>query len=101
VFSEALSFCLSPTPTKRGFAHRADEIPVGVKPSMLLQWQDGMGTRFGLTFEILDRDDAARVRRDRGHSVNPMDYEPAPACVATGGLSTRHTRVARWIIWAT
>jgi superfamily II DNA or RNA helicase len=38
---------------------------------MLLQWQDELETRFGLTFEILDKDYVKRVRRERGFGVNP------------------------------
>ena len=38
---------------------------------MLLQWQDELENRFGLTFEILDKDYVKRVRRERGFGVNP------------------------------
>ena len=38
---------------------------------MLEQWHDEMEARFGLTFMILDRAYVARVRRERGFSVNP------------------------------
>ena len=47
------------------------EIVVSCPPSMLLQWQDELETRFGLTFEILDKDYIKRVRRERGFGVNP------------------------------
>ena len=47
------------------------EIVVACPPSMLLQWQDELETRFGLTFEILDKDYVTRVRRERGYGVNP------------------------------
>lgn len=50
---------------------KAREIVVSCPPSMLLQWQDELESRFGLRFEILDRDYLAQVRRDRGFSVNP------------------------------
>ena len=40
-------------------------------PSMLLQWQDELEDRFGLVFQILDKDYIARVRRERGYGVNP------------------------------
>jgi hypothetical protein len=39
------------------------EIVVSCPPSMLLQWQDEL-SRFGLVFEILDRDYMKKVRRD-------------------------------------
>ena len=47
------------------------EIVVSCPPSMLLQWQDELETRFGLTFEILDKEYMKRVRRERGFGVNP------------------------------
>ena len=50
---------------------RIDRIVVACPPSMLEQWHDEMEARFGLTFRILDRDYVARVRRERGFSVNP------------------------------
>src|SRR5213080_3391297 len=50
---------------------KAREIVVGCPPSMLLQWQEELSSRFGLQFEILDKHDVQRVRRERGFSVNP------------------------------
>ncbi len=47
------------------------EIYVACPPSMLLQWQEELSSRFGLTFEILDKDYMKKVRRERGFSVNP------------------------------
>jgi superfamily II DNA or RNA helicase len=47
------------------------EIVVSCPPSMLLQWKEELENRFGLTFEILDKDYVARVRRERGYGVNP------------------------------
>ena len=47
------------------------EIIVSCPPSMLLQWREELEARFGLTFEILDKDYMKRVRRERGFSVNP------------------------------
>ena len=49
------------------------DIVVACPPSVLPQWQDELETRFGLTFEILDRDYIAHVRRERGYGVNPWD----------------------------
>jgi hypothetical protein len=40
-------------------------------PSVCLQWQDEMSRRFGLHFEVYDREFVARRRRQRGFSVNP------------------------------
>jgi hypothetical protein len=38
---------------------------------MLFQWKEELENRFGLTFEILDKDYMKRVRRERGFAVNP------------------------------
>lgn len=50
---------------------RIDTIVVTAPPSMLIQWQEEMEARFGLSFVILDRDYLARVRRERGYGINP------------------------------
>jgi SNF2 family DNA or RNA helicase len=50
---------------------RIDFVAVAAPPSMLLQWQDELWTRFGLRFVILDREFVARMRRERGFGVNP------------------------------
>src|SRR5437660_4398916 len=47
------------------------EIVVSCPPSMLFQWQEELENRFGLTFEILDKDYMKRVRRERGFAINP------------------------------
>lgn len=47
------------------------EIVVCCPPSMLLQWKDELETRFGLTFEILDKEYVKQVRQERGFGVNP------------------------------
>jgi superfamily II DNA or RNA helicase len=47
------------------------EIVVACPPSMLLQWQDELDSRFGLTFEIIDKNYLQQVRRQRGFGVNP------------------------------
>ena len=47
------------------------EIVVACPPSMLLQWWEELDSRFGLRFEILDKDYLQRVRRERGFGVNP------------------------------
>ena len=47
------------------------EIIVCCPPSMLSQWQDELEARFGMTFEILDKDYLTRARRERGYGVNP------------------------------
>lgn len=55
---------------------RVREVVVICPPSMLHQWQDELDARFGLRFEILDRDYIERVRRERGYAVNPWDTFP-------------------------
>ncbi len=52
------------------------EIVIACPPSMLLQWQDEMETRFGLTFEILDKAYLTEVRQARGFGVNPWTTHP-------------------------
>src|ERR1700722_3804047 len=47
------------------------EIVVSCPPSMLLQWQEELEPRFGLMFQILDKDYMKTVRRERGFGVNP------------------------------
>ncbi len=50
---------------------RVREIVVSCPPTMLEQWKDELESRFGLTFEILDRMYIERVRQERGYGVNP------------------------------
>jgi superfamily II DNA or RNA helicase len=50
---------------------KVKDIVVACPPSMLLQWRDELEQRFGLAFVILDRDYIARMRRQRGYTVNP------------------------------
>src|SRR5438874_7797931 len=47
------------------------EIVVACPPSMLLQWKDELAERFGLLFEILDKDYMKQVRLARGFGANP------------------------------
>jgi ERCC4-related helicase len=50
---------------------RIDFIVVLAPPSMTLQWQDELATKFGLSFEIIDRESLHDLRRTRGFGVNP------------------------------
>lgn len=52
------------------------EIVVACPPSMLLQWQEELENRFGLHFEILDRDYLQEVRKERGFGINPWTTYP-------------------------
>jgi ERCC4-related helicase len=46
-------------------------VVVSCPPSVLLQWQDELEQRFGLSFVIYDRRFVATQRRERGFGVNP------------------------------
>jgi SNF2 family DNA or RNA helicase len=50
---------------------RIDFIVVTAPPSMTSQWKDELETKFGLAFEIVDREHVGMMRRLRGFSVNP------------------------------
>jgi len=50
---------------------RIDFIVVLAPPSMTLQWQDELAAKFGLSFEIIDRELLTDLRRTRGFGVNP------------------------------
>lgn len=49
------------------------DIVVSCPPSVLPQWKDELEQRFGLTFEVLDKDYIIGVRSERGYSTNPWD----------------------------
>lgn len=55
---------------------RIRDIVVACPPSMLPQWKDELEARFGLVFEILDREYVERVREERGFGVNPWTTFP-------------------------
>ncbi|MGD1001487.1 MAG: DISARM system SNF2-like helicase DrmD [Candidatus Brocadiia bacterium] len=55
---------------------RVREIVVACPPTMLPQWKDELEQRFGLTFEVLDREYLERVRQERGYGVNPWTTFP-------------------------
>ncbi len=50
---------------------KAREIVVSCPPSMIDQWKDELENRFGLTFEMLDKDYMKRIRLERGFGINP------------------------------
>lgn len=50
---------------------KAKTIVVAVPPSVIDQWKAELEERFGLVFEVLDREYVARVRRERGFGMNP------------------------------
>ena len=51
---------------------KVNYIVVACPPSMLSQWQDELSTRFGLQFEILDKEWIQTIRQQRGFSANPF-----------------------------
>ena len=55
---------------------RVKEVVISCPPTMLDQWKDEMESRFGLTFEILDRKYIERIRQERGYGVNPWTTFP-------------------------
>lgn len=55
---------------------RVRDVVVACPPSMLRQWQEELDARFGLRFEILDREYVERIRRDRGYAINPWETYP-------------------------
>jgi superfamily II DNA or RNA helicase len=50
---------------------KVQDVVVACPPSMLLQWQDELEDRFGMVFQVLDKEYIARVRQERGYGVNP------------------------------
>jgi ERCC4-related helicase len=50
---------------------RVDFIVIAAPPAMTDQWQDELEAKFGLSFDIVDRDYVADMRRLRGFSANP------------------------------
>ena len=50
---------------------RIDLIVISPPPAMIVQWKDELESKFGLTFDIIDRERIGELRRQRGFSVNP------------------------------
>jgi superfamily II DNA or RNA helicase len=50
---------------------RIDFIVIAAPPAMTAQWKDELEAKFGLSFEIVDRERVGEIRRLRGFSVNP------------------------------
>ena len=50
---------------------RIDLIVISAPPAMIVQWKDELESKFGLTFDIIDRERVGELRRQRGFSVNP------------------------------
>src|ERR1051326_493373 len=50
---------------------RIDLIVVAAPAAMTAQWKDELESKFGLTFDVIDRERIGELRRLRGFSVNP------------------------------
>lgn len=71
---------------------RIDFVLVAAPPSMTTQWQDELEAKFGLTFDILDRERVAELRRSRGFVVNP--WATGSRFILSHRLMTDETYVA-------
>jgi superfamily II DNA or RNA helicase len=76
---------------------RVRDVVVACPPSMLRQWQDELDARFGLRFEIFDRDYVERIRRDRGYAVNP--WTTFPRFLVSHRLLIDETYAAPMRVW--
>ena len=50
---------------------RIDFIVITAPPAMTIQWKDEFESKFGLSFDIIDRERVSELRRLQGFSVNP------------------------------
>lgn len=50
---------------------RIDLIAIAAPAAMTIQWKDELESKFGLSFDIIDRDRIGELRRLRGFAVNP------------------------------
>lgn len=50
---------------------RIDFMVITAPPAMTIQWKDELESKFGLSFDIIDRERVSELRRLRGFSVNP------------------------------
>jgi SNF2 family DNA or RNA helicase len=46
-------------------------VVIACPPSVVRQWQEEMESRFGLLFQVVDREFFATKRRERGYGINP------------------------------
>jgi len=76
---------------------RVNEIVISCPPSMIPQWRDEMESRFGLVFEVLDREFIERIRIERGYGVNP--WTTYPRFLVSHNLLIDETYAAPLRIW--
>jgi len=50
---------------------KVKRVVISCPPSVVQQWREEMETRFGLFFQVVDRDFVALKRLERGYSINP------------------------------
>lgn len=50
---------------------KVNRVVIACPPSVVNQWREEMENRFGLIFQVIDRDFVARTRVERGYGVNP------------------------------
>jgi SNF2 family DNA or RNA helicase len=50
---------------------RIDFIVIAAPPAMIVQWKDELESKFGLSFDIINRERLGELRRMRGFAVNP------------------------------
>jgi len=55
------------------YRQKVRRVVIAAPPSIVLQWRDEMAERFGLNLVVFDREFVQRVRRDRGHAINPWE----------------------------
>ncbi|MFM7202504.1 MAG: DISARM system SNF2-like helicase DrmD [Myxococcota bacterium] len=70
---------------------RIDRVLVVAPPAVTLQWQEELEQRFGIHFEVYDRDFIAARRRERGWGINPWTTHPY-FIVSTALLRGQRTR---------
>jgi hypothetical protein len=71
---------------------RIDLIVISAPPAMTIQWKDELESKFGLTFDIIDRERVGELRRLRGFSVNP--WTTGSRFIIAHSLLTEETYVA-------
>lgn len=71
---------------------RIDFIVIAAPPAMTIQWKDELESKFGLTFDIIDRERIGELRRLRGFSVNP--WTTGSRFIISHSLLTEETYIA-------
>src|SRR6266571_2968596 len=71
---------------------RIDLIVISAPAAMIVQWKDELESKFGLTFDVIDRERVGELRRLRGFSVNP--WTTGSRFIIAHSLLTDETYVA-------